>query len=350
MSCVLFKHGDYTLGLQEWFTAFLNKMNKSYFSVNNWLVDIPSGSILHLTTGERKRLGEYQLKLLEVFIQNTGKILTREELTNLVWERRVIGNNSLPNAIHALRSALEDDGKQQRIIKTIPKKGYLLEAEYCCSIIKEENEVEENNEALLSEGISLSLTGSQAASPGQAEPEAEPSVIHIAEAEIISGQAVEIAPIAQVVPVNQYRRLFIALVTVVIAAAIACGGLWYFLEGRQNRMLIDEQETNAYSNIHLYKISPASAPDRSKDKLSSKLKVTLYQLNQMLKSQNVSMNVYYLSIDQTLNYTFSLENRCDNKQLAMAIYHWRIDSMQLNNLILRETKRKLNEMAICSNE
>lgn len=325
-------------------------MNKSYFSVNNWLVDIPSGSILHLTTGERKRLGEYQLKLLEVFIQNTGIILTREELTNLVWERRVIGNNSLPNAIHALRSALEDDGKQQRIIKTIPKKGYLLEAEYCCSIVKEESEVKENNELILPESSVVSQAAPQAVPVERTVQDVTVLAGPAFSAEVIESQAEVRASSSLQVPVHHYRRLFIVLIMVVMAAAIACSGMWYFLEGRQNRLLIDEQETNVYSNIHIYKIAPASTPDRSKDKLSAKIKDTLYQLNQTLKAQSINMNIYYLTVDQTLNYTFSLENRCDSKQLAMAIYHWRIDSQQLNNLILRETKRKLNEMAICSNE
>ncbi|RKQ41065.1 transcriptional regulator [Enterobacter sp. R1(2018)] len=325
-------------------------MNKSYFSVNNWLVDIPSGSILHLTTGERKRLGEYQLKLLEVFIQNTGIILTREELTNLVWERRVIGNNSLPNAIHALRSALEDDGKQQRIIKTIPKKGYLLEAEYCCSIVKEESEVKENNELILPESSVVSQAAPQAVPVERPVQDVTMLAGPAFSAEVIESQAEDRASSSLQVPVHHYRRLFIVLIMVVMAAAIACSGMWYFLEGRQNRLLIDEQETNVYSNIHIYKIAPASTPDRSKDKLSAKIKDTLYQLNQTLKAQSINMNIYYLTVDQTLNYTFSLENRCDSKQLAMAIYHWRIDSQQLNNLILRETKRKLNEMAICSNE
>lgn len=325
-------------------------MNKSYFSVNNWLVDIPSGSILHLTTGERKRLGEYQLKLLDVFIQNMGTILTREELTNLVWERRVIGNNSLPNAIHALRSALEDDGKQQRIIKTIPKKGYLLEAAYCCSIIKEENDVKEANELILPEAGSVSHTVPQTSLVEQAQQEAAPQANSPLMAELTESRTQDAVLLSPHVPAHHYRRLFILLILVVIAAAMACSGMWYFLEGRQNRMLIDEQETSAYSNIHLYKIALASTPNRSKDKLSAKLKDTLYQLNQMLKAQSVNMNIYYLTIDQTLNYTFSLENRCDSKQLAMAIYHWRIDTNQLNNLILRETKRKLNEMAICSSE
>jgi DNA-binding winged helix-turn-helix (wHTH) protein len=327
-------------------------MNKSYFSVNNWLIDFPSGSLLHLTTGEKKRLGEYQLKLLEVFIQNMGVILTREELTNLVWEGRVIGSNSLPNAIHALRTALEDDGKQQRIIKTIPKKGYLLEAIYCCSIIKDEDEIKDKDDAFGQEGSPVFLSEPQMAGPILSEQEERAAQIPSPRPEIIEGQVMNAVPASPQVSVQQYRRLFITLVTVILVALIACAGMWYYLAGKQNRLLIEEQETNVYSNIRLYEIFPADTPDRNrnKDKLYGKLKDTLYQLNQMLKAQSTSMDVYYQSVDQTLNYTFSMQSRCDSKQLAMAIYHWRIDALQLNNLILRETKRKLNEMAICSSE
>lgn len=117
-----------------------DKMNRRYLSVNDWVIDHHSGSICNLITMEQKRLGEYQLKLLDILAQNAGQILTREALTAQVWERRVIGNNSLPNAIHVLRVALEDDGKKQQIIKTIPKKGYLLERDYCRLIEKEDNE------------------------------------------------------------------------------------------------------------------------------------------------------------------------------------------------------------------
>ena len=59
------------------------------------------------------------------------------------------------------------------------------------------------------------------------------------------------------------------------------------------------------------------------------------------------MNLFYLSENQTLNYTFSLTNACDKKQLVMTVYHWRIDVQRLNNLIVHETRRKLDEMATC---
>jgi len=110
----------------------------SRYLIHCWLIDMASGSLCHQATAEQRRLGEYQLKLLIALAERAGKIVTREELTALVWERRVIGNNSLPNAIHALRIALNDDGKQQRIIKTIPRKGYILEAEYCRHLSPEE--------------------------------------------------------------------------------------------------------------------------------------------------------------------------------------------------------------------
>ncbi|HEY3982466.1 transcriptional regulator [Cedecea sp.] len=315
-------------------------MNKRYCSVNNWLIDISSGSILHLTSGERKRLGEYQLKLLDTLTQNAGKILTREELTTLVWERRVIGNNSLPNAIHALRTALEDDGKQQRIIKTIPRKGYLLEADYCRAIDKEEEDVRDNaadalqSEAIFDEGHANTETEAMAEEPT------------IQEDAFASDESQHRAPAKSR---QHWWQGFpgIALL-ILLTALIASVAAWNYFDAGRNRLMYEEQESNVYSNIHLYEISPQGHANNSKDQLYNKLKGTLYQMNLLLKGQSIVMDVYYQSIDQTLNYTFSLKSRCDNKQLAMAIYHWRIDINQLNNLILRETRRKIGEMEDCT--
>lgn len=112
----------------------------SRYLIHHWLIDNESGSLLHHETAEQRKLGEYQLRLLTILAENAGKIVTREALTELVWERRVIGNNSLPNAIHALRVALNDSGKQQRIIKTVPRRGYILEKEYCQRLAAETDE------------------------------------------------------------------------------------------------------------------------------------------------------------------------------------------------------------------
>ncbi|AIR61193.1 transcriptional regulator [Cedecea neteri] len=315
-------------------------MNKRYCAVNNWLIDVSSGSILHLTNGERRRLGEYQLKLLDTLTQHAGKILTREELTTLVWENRVIGNNSLPNAIHALRTALEDDGKQQRIIKTIPRKGYLLEADYCSMIEKEEEEVlDKSDDALLSEAVLF-----DAPQPQEADEIADPFF----SPKQTSGVA-ETGKLAPTVTrVRRWQRFPAVALLVVVALVITTSIAWRYFENAHHRLQYKEQESNVYSNIRLYEIYPPDNLNRNQDQFYNKLKGTLYQMNQLLKGQSVVMNVYYQSIDQTLNYTFSLKSSCDRKQLAMSIYHWRIDINQLNNLILRETRRKIGEMEGCN--
>lgn len=310
-------------------------MNKRYCSVNNWLVDVASGSILHLTTGERKRLGEYQLKLLDILVQDAGKIFTREELTNLVWERRVIGNNSLPNAIHALRTALEDDGKNQRIIKTIPRKGYLLEAEYCCVVEKDEDEVSDPEEE--DRDVQETWLLSQ-----QPEPDA---TAEIAEKTTDIEPAVETAAVVAPKP---HRSSMLAFILVILLTASATAGIcWYLFGGRAEHLVAREVQPGVYSNIHLYAVEATGDPAYMSANLYGKLKDSLYALNQQIKMQSASMNVYFHSNNSSMNYSFMLSNQCDKKQLAMAIYHWRTDTVQLNNLILRETRRKLNELATC---
>ncbi|MTH46176.1 winged helix-turn-helix domain-containing protein [Intestinirhabdus alba] len=307
-------------------------MNKRYYSINNWLVDIPSGSILHLTTGERKRLGEYQLKLLETLIQGAGKIFTREELTQLVWEHRVIGNNSLPNAIHALRAALEDDGKKQKIIKTIPRKGYLLEPDYCSFIEKEESEVRDPEEETLPPEP-VALFDEFPGDGGARESEAEPQPVEIP----------AVAPPAVKKSLHWTTLLLLVLATLV--GGIAAG--WYMQQNHDERLAAREIQPNVYSNIHLYSLEATGVSTLEANNVYDKLKDTFYTINQQIKMQSVRMNVYFHITHSSLNYTFSLTGQCDKKQLAMTIYHWRIVPARLNNLIIRETRRKLNEMATC---
>ena len=98
--------------------------------INNWRMDPSLNALIHCETGETRRLGEYHFILLETLAKNADVVLSRSYLCAEVWKNRIVGGNSLPTAIHALRVAIDDDGKQQNIIKTIPKKGYLCNKEY----------------------------------------------------------------------------------------------------------------------------------------------------------------------------------------------------------------------------
>ncbi|MHA0866450.1 transcriptional regulator [Enterobacter wuhouensis] len=314
-------------------------MTKTYYAVNNWLIDLPSGSIISLVSGERKRLGEYQLKLLDVLAENAGKILTREELTTLVWERRVIGNNSLPNAIHALRTALEDDGKKQKIIKTVPKKGYLLEQAWCRFVEHESDETDQPASA-----IPADVEEEGAEETALLPAEIEPAELPEPDAPVLTQEAVAPQEHARS---RLHQRVMILLLFVAVVVASAVAG-WQYANSHGSRLVATEQEPGVYSNIRIYEISEANRLAMNKEDFYSKIKDTLYAINQQNKSQSITMTIFYQSVDQTLNYTFALRSPCDKKQLVMAIYHWRIDPTQLNNLILRETRRKISEMEVCS--
>jgi len=315
----------------------------SHRVIHHWLIDISSSSLIHQVTGEQRRLGEYQLKLLIVLVQNAGKIFTREELNTRVWERRVIGNNSLPNAIHALRIALEDNGKQQRIIKTIPRKGYILETEFCKFHLDEQKESEgEEQTAKESDEETLPLLPHATASP-----ENHP-VQNLTHEKWQRASQEENSPVAQKLDEKRkrfWRWMCLAQGTLLL---LVVGFLAITSSSRQENKMV-EQSAGIYSHIHLYTLTRSNDPLSLTEDINKLLAPALTELNTLLRVQQAEMKVFYLATASALNYTLVITNRCDHRQLVMNIMQFRSDNSQLNALIYRESERKINEMANCIN-
>lgn len=328
------------------------KENNTLCFVNGWLIDHESGAIIHKETNEVKRLGEYQLKLLETLVEHAGVILTREKLTNLVWEKRVIGHNSLPNAIHALRAALEDDGKAQRVIKTIPKRGYLLEKEFC----EYEEQIRENNDEITAADAVISpdeidsvthVISLNSAESNNAHPETKvianpPAIIHQAPIKNRS---------------NRKYPLYIGMFVLVLIA-FAIGALFINPEAPASApasnlqdLSINKEPNQPYEHVNIYHISTDTSAATNQDvySVSERLKESLNKISSMMDKKNASIDVYYQATDAILHYTFSIKTRCEHEELSMNIFHWRINNERLNNLIYQETERKLNELATCNN-
>lgn len=106
-------------------------MKMKYRIVNNWLVISGTESLRNINTGVEVKLGVFQFKLLCVLIENAGVMCSKDYLLRTVWMDRVVGVNSLSNAIHTLRAVIGDEGLNKSIIKTLAKKGYVLNPEYC---------------------------------------------------------------------------------------------------------------------------------------------------------------------------------------------------------------------------
>src|ERR1700733_6483637 len=62
--------------------------------------------------------------VLLYFVQNPGKILTRDELLKNVWAGPFVDENSLAQSISALRRALEEKPGDNNFIVTLPGRGY----------------------------------------------------------------------------------------------------------------------------------------------------------------------------------------------------------------------------------
>lgn len=287
--------------------------------VNDWLIDMASGSLIHRKTGEQKRLGEYQLKLLESLITHAGRVLTREELTEQVWQQRVVGNNSLPNAIHALRLALEDNGKHQRIIKTIPKRGYLLEKAYCSFEDRHaSSDMPSSYEAHIPD---VSQSGSLSASTSQAK--------------------------------KAIRKWSVYLLVLFCVISLGVSASLYFRSTQnvaKNGIHVQQLEATPYKRIQLFQVTKGandSVTSDDPDKLDQRLQPTLQKLDNRLNQTHSNLSIYYQTSDAILNYVFVIESPCQRKELSMNIYHWRTNTERLNDLILRETERTLNEAVIC---
>ena len=72
-------------------------------------------------------LGNKEFSLMQFFMENPGKVLTRNEILEAVWDRNAnMFTNTVDVHISKLRSKFSDHGAK-KTIKTIPCVGYLLE-------------------------------------------------------------------------------------------------------------------------------------------------------------------------------------------------------------------------------
>ena len=61
--------------------------------------------------------------LLVHLIRHRDRVVSKDDLLAAVWHGRIISESTLFNRINAARSAIGDAGDQQRLIKTLPRKG-----------------------------------------------------------------------------------------------------------------------------------------------------------------------------------------------------------------------------------
>src|SRR5882724_5547146 len=94
------------------------------FSFEGYTLDLTRGCI-------RNASGEIELRpksfeLLRYLIENAGRLISKDELVNAVWPTVIVSDDSLAQCVSDVRHALNDPDR--RIIKTVPRRGYLFAA------------------------------------------------------------------------------------------------------------------------------------------------------------------------------------------------------------------------------
>jgi adenylate cyclase len=67
--------------------------------------------------------------LLDHLVRNRERVVSKDELIKSIWHGRAVTDSALTTRINAVRVALGDDGKNQRLIKTLPRKGFRFVAD-----------------------------------------------------------------------------------------------------------------------------------------------------------------------------------------------------------------------------
>ncbi len=62
--------------------------------------------------------------LLQLFVENPGELISHDQLIEVVWGGRIVSDSAVSARISAARNAVGDDGSLQKIIKTVPRRGF----------------------------------------------------------------------------------------------------------------------------------------------------------------------------------------------------------------------------------
>src|SRR3954447_11234492 len=62
--------------------------------------------------------------LIDYLVRRRERVVTKDELLDQIWAGRIVSESTLTSRINAARRALGDSGGEQRLVRTIARKGF----------------------------------------------------------------------------------------------------------------------------------------------------------------------------------------------------------------------------------
>ena len=66
--------------------------------------------------------------LLRMLAENAGRVVTKDELIEAVWDGRIVSEATISTRIAAARTAVGDNGRAQSVIRTVQRRGFEMVA------------------------------------------------------------------------------------------------------------------------------------------------------------------------------------------------------------------------------
>jgi TolB-like protein len=91
------------------------------FRFGNHVLDIERRELRR--GGEPIVLEPQVFDLLVYLVRNRGRVVSKDDLIESVWGGRIVSDSALTTRLNAVRKAANDSGAEQRIIRTVPRRG-----------------------------------------------------------------------------------------------------------------------------------------------------------------------------------------------------------------------------------
>ncbi|CCB66452.1 winged helix-turn-helix domain-containing protein [Hyphomicrobium sp. MC1] len=69
-------------------------------------------------------VGPQVFDVLLYLLQNRDRVVSKDDLLEAVWDGRIVSESTVTSHINAVRKAIGDNGNEQRLVKTVPRKGF----------------------------------------------------------------------------------------------------------------------------------------------------------------------------------------------------------------------------------
>jgi DNA-binding winged helix-turn-helix (wHTH) protein len=115
----------------------MNEFSRRSYFFDDFILDLDRGCLLR--AGKEVKLRPKSFEVLKYLVEHHSRLVSKSDLMHAVWSDAFVTDDSLVQCLIEVRRALGD--KSRRYVKTVPRRGYIFEAQVNENEAKTQNQV-----------------------------------------------------------------------------------------------------------------------------------------------------------------------------------------------------------------